>query len=296
MRNKALTINDDEQAKRKLSQIGYFSLIGSYKHPFKDKTTKKYRNNVTFDDIVMLYTLDMDLRNLFLKHLLIIERSVKSQMAYVFCDKHGASQTAYLDPQNYSNAPAKNQTIQNLIKVLRPLAEEPTYYPYINHHQTVHHNVPLWVLINAVTFGSMSKMFGVLPQNLQSRIAREYPLNIKELDQILSVLTKYRNACAHGERLFSYQTKDDIPDLALHKKLKLPQKGQQYRYGKHDLFAVVIAFRYMLPWDTFIMFKKELSKLLDDFSSRCNSLPYSKLLDEMGFPPNWKNITKKYKL
>lgn len=93
LRNKALTINDDEQAKRKLSQIGYFSLIGSYKHPFKDKTTKKYRNNVTFDDIVMLYTLDMDLRNLFLKHLLIIERSVKSQMAYVFCDKHGASQT-----------------------------------------------------------------------------------------------------------------------------------------------------------------------------------------------------------
>ena len=63
------------------------------------------------------------------------------------------------------------------------------------------------------------------------------------MEQFLSVLTKYRNVCAHGERLFTYRTVDAIADAPLHKKLSLPQSGNQYEKGKQDLFAVVIAFR-----------------------------------------------------
>ena len=54
-------------------------------------------------------------------------------------------------------------------------------------------------------------------------------------------MTKFRNVCAHGERLYSYQTRNDIPDTALHHKLGIPKNGTQYSMGKHDLFAIVIA-------------------------------------------------------
>lgn len=296
LKDKHLIIADEYAAKSTLAQIGYFSLIGGYKHPFKNKTTKMYRDNVTFEDIVMLYNFDEALRRLFLRHLLMIERNIKARVAYVFCEAHGDSQAEYLNARNYVSTPSKQTGVSRLISTLSQLATRPTDYPYINHHQNVHHNVPLWVLINAVTFGSVSKMFGFLTQNLQSRICREYPLNIRQMDQILSVLTKYRNACAHGERLFSYTTRDDIPDLPLHAKLGVSKRGTQYVCGKHDLFAVVIAFRYLLPAKTFSAFKQELAKEIDLFSKHCSSLSQAGLLAEMGFPANWKIITRRYKL
>lgn len=296
LKSKHLIINDEDAAKDVLAQIGYFSLIGGYKHPFKNKTTKMYRDNVTFDDIVMLYNFDEALRRLFLRYLLMIERNIKARVAYVFCDAHGDSQAEYLNPANYVNTSNKQAGIHRLISTLSQLATRPTDYPYINHHQAVHHNVPLWVLINAVTFGSVSKMFGFLTQNLQSRICRNYPLNIRQMDQMLSVLTKYRNACAHGERLFSYTTRDDIPDLPLHAKLEISKRGAQYTCGKHDLFAVVIAFRYLLPAKTFSSFKQGLAKEIDHFSKYCPSLAQRDLLAQMGFPENWKNISRHYKL
>ena len=40
LKSKHLIISDEDAAKRVLAQIGYFSLIGGYKHPFKNKTTK----------------------------------------------------------------------------------------------------------------------------------------------------------------------------------------------------------------------------------------------------------------
>lgn len=296
LKSKHLIITDEDAAKRALAQIGYFSLIGGYKHPFKNKTTKMYRDGVTFEDIIMLYHYDEALRRMFLRYLLMIERSIKARVAYVFCDAHGDSQAEYLNPRNYISTPAKQAGVNRLISTLSQLAIRPTDYPYINHHQNVHHNAPLWVLINAVTFGSVSKMFVFLTQNLQSRICREYPLNIRQMDQILSVLTKYRNAFAHGERLFSYTTRDDIPDLPIHAKLGITKRGNQYVYGKHDLFAVVIAFRYLLPSDAFLAFKQELSKEIDRFSKNCSSLSQSDLLSAMGFPSNWKNISRRYKL
>ena len=67
--SKNLLISDKERAKAVLSEISYFSLIGGYKHLFKNKTTKKYRDGVRFEDILLLYRFDESLRHLFLQHL-----------------------------------------------------------------------------------------------------------------------------------------------------------------------------------------------------------------------------------
>ena len=62
---KGLVINNRTYAEEKLREIGYFGLIGGYKKPFKNPTTRKYRNGVTFEDIVALYKFDENLRELF---------------------------------------------------------------------------------------------------------------------------------------------------------------------------------------------------------------------------------------
>ena len=55
--DKNLVIQDHDYAKTMLKQIGYFSLIGGYKAPFKDPTTRKYKDGTRFEDIVALYFL-----------------------------------------------------------------------------------------------------------------------------------------------------------------------------------------------------------------------------------------------
>lgn len=104
------------------------------------------------------------------------------------------------------------------------LANRNSDYPYINHQRKAYGNVPLWVLINGVTFGSLSKFYKFTTQDIQSKVARNFEkVNQKQLEQYLGVMTKFRNVCAHGERLYSYKTRDDIPDTALHQKLEIPR-------------------------------------------------------------------------
>ncbi|MBO7253887.1 MAG: Abi family protein, partial [Clostridia bacterium] len=116
-------------------------------------------------------------------------------------------------------------------------------------------------------------------------------VNEKQLEQHLSVITKFRNVCAHNERLYSYKTKNDIPSTDIHKKLGIQKNGSQYVFGKHDLFSVVISFRYLLSDEDFKKFKSSLSRILKRYVDSTNAMTETDLYKYMGFPINWKKIS-----
>ena len=290
--DKNLLIQDHEYAQAMLQQIGYFSLIGGYKMPFKNLTTKKFQDGTRFEDIVALYCFDEDLRELFLKYILKIERHIRSLLSYHFTEKHGEHQDKYLDSANYSSNSRFAAGISRLVATLGNLANHSSDYPYMNHQREVYGNVPLWVLFNGVTFGSLSKFYSFTTSDIQSKVAKNFDkVNRKELEQYLSVITKYRNVCAHGERLFSYQTRNDIPDTDLHKKLGIQKRGNQYVCGKRDLFAMVIALRYLLPNEDFKCFKASLMQLIRNYLNASGAMTEDRLNQYMGFPENWRKIT-----
>lgn len=289
---KNLTISNVDYAKQMLQQIGYFGLIGGYKAPFKNRTTKKYIDGTTFEDIVSLYKFDENLRELFLKYLLQIERHLRSLISYYFTEKHGEQQTHYLDKANYIADPGYAKEVSLLIGTLSDLANKNSDYQYINHQRIKYNNVPLWVLINGITFGSLSKLYNLITPDLKVKVSKNFnKVNEKQLRQHLCVLTKFRNVCAHNERLFSYQTKDDIPDTEIHKKLGLPKNGSQYIFGKRDLFALVVSFKYLLPDEDFQKFFASLTKIIRHYMNSSSAIPESTLLKYMGFPSNWKKIS-----
>ncbi|MBR6682953.1 MAG: Abi family protein [Firmicutes bacterium] len=291
--NKNLLISDFSNAQLILEKYGYFSLIGGYKTPFKNPTTQKYKDGTKFEDILHLYLFDENLRALFLKHLLQIERHIRSLLSYYFTEKYGKHQQHYLSPCNFTQNPKYKTDVNRLILTLHHLATKNSDYPYINHQRNKYHNVPLWVLVNGLTFGSLSKFYSYLTSDLQSKVAKHYTsVNRKQLEQYLSVLTKFRNVCAHNERLFSYKTRNDIPDTLLHQKLCIEKKGTQYSCGKHDLFSLVIAFRYLLDDIDFRLFKTQLNVLIRKYLSSSSTLSPQELYDYMGFPVNWTNITR----
>ena len=139
-------------------------------------------------------------------------------------------------------------------------------------------------------------MFKVSEQGIQSKVCQNFgTINPHQMECILSVLTKFRNVCAHGERLFSYRTVDTLTNLPLHRKLNIPMNGSQYACGKNDLFAVVISLRYLLPPKDFRTFKKKLLKLIENANKEINHISEQDLLKYMGFPNNWKDVTR-YKI
>lgn len=75
--------------------------------------------------------------------------------------------------------------------------------------------------------------------------------------------------CAHGERLYSFRIRETIPDTPLHDKLKIVKKKGQFVSGKSDLFAVVIALRYLIGNEDFKKFKRDLLRLINDTLKAC---------------------------
>ena len=95
-----------------------------------------------------------------------------------------------------------------------------------------------------------------------------------------------------NERLFTHRCPThDIPNLPLHQKLKIPKNGQEYIYGKRDYFAVVLALRYLIPHKEFLVYKKHLSKLMDNLCATTDKISQEALYEKLGFPCNWKKVT-----
>ena len=243
-KEKQLVISDPEFAKITLQKLSYFSLIGGYKDLFKHKPSGNYLHGVTFEEITALYYFDEELRTLFLKYILHVERQLKSMLSYYFCKKYGEQQTAYLTAGNYNYTRKNSSKINRLITTLSKTIALPSNYSYITHHARVYGNVPLWVATNALTFGQISKMYQYSTSDIRTKVSLNFAnMSEVQLHQLIRILASCRNVCAHNERLYSFQVNEAIPDMVLHSKLQLPQKNGQYTIGKKDLFAVVIALR-----------------------------------------------------
>lgn len=201
-----------------------------------------------------------------------------------------------LNPTNYNISKKNSRDITKLISILTYEANQNTEHSYVVYQRNTYGNVPLWVIMKTLTLGQTSKMYSFMLPSIKSKVSVHYGnITEKELIQYLKVLTVFRNICAHNERLFPYESRFETPDTSLHKKMRIPQKGIQYLYGKHDMFALLIAFRYLLDKEDFKSLKKELTKLFNTFSTATSATQKSKLLYAMHFPSNWANITR-YKL
>lgn len=294
--DKGLIIIDESTAQKALENISYYALIGGYKQLLYNPMTRQYLPGTTFDDLLSLYYFDESLRELVFKYLCHIEQKMRSLISYHFSETFSPNEREYLNPANYNNSRKNSAGIRLLIHMLSIEARKNTNHPYIVYQRSTYNNVPIWVIVNTLTFGQLSKMYSFSNTSVKRKISRSFhQVNERELGQYLKALTHFRNVCAHNERLYSFRCRLDIPNTVLHKKMNIPQKGVQYTKGKVDLFSVVIAFRYLLSREDFIIFKRSISKLLEKVTVESHTLTEAKLLDTMGFPINWKNITR-YKL
>lgn len=159
-------------------------------------------------------------------------------------------------------------------------------------HYMLHHGyVPLWVLVNTLTFGTVSIFYSRLKAKDQNDVGRYFNLKPKELENILKILGIFRNACAHDERLYKLKSKNPISTLPIHSAMHIPiDKSGCYVCGKNDLFSIVLIFKVMLTPEYFEEFYILLDKAMSNLASKLKVISISKIEKEMGFVPNWRDI------
>lgn len=288
------TADSKSFAKKKLQRTGYYNLINGYSHLFVEKgKTDVYIKGTTIEEIYSLYIFDKKLREIFLHYILQIETNIKSLIAYYFPMNH--PEANYLVFTNFdSSKKNSNKYITELISEIQRQIAGRSSDPSISHYLTKYGYVPLWVLNNILTFGTISKMYSLMLQKERQEISKTFRMTDNELESALFYISSIRNFCAHGNRLYCFRSKRPLTDMDIHNSLNIPKSDTtEYLYGKRDLFAAMIVFKRLLSRGEFNHLVSEVNKIIKQLESNLNVLPISIVLEYMGFPNNWKSILLK---
>jgi len=195
---------DKEKALFYLKHHNYYKLRGYWLY-FEKKGIK-----ATFEDVINLYNFDNELRLLLTKYIQTIELSIKSHFSYILTIKYN-NPHIILNKSIFKNETFFKEGIEKLKKSFNDSDEL-----FAIHYKNTYDEPlpPLWVCVEFMTFGELSKWIYNLNDKDTKLIAKEY--NIKSahiFKSFLYHLTEIRNKCAHHSRIWnkSFSHKFVIP-------------------------------------------------------------------------------------
>lgn len=291
LRKKGLIIDDEARAYDILLKENYFFLNG-YRHLFMNSPTDKtFISGSTFSELYSLFLFDRYSRNIFFKNLLIIENRLKSVISYQMSKKYGYKEKDYLNVKNFTNDPEKKRKVHDVIeKMKRQIRINTSRHNATLHYLNNYGYIPLWILVKVLSFGMVCELYSILKDEDKLEVATIFGLSKEYLEDFLPILSNYRNLCAHEDIVFDHKTERVIPDTEYHKKLNIFKMDDEYIYGKNDIFAVIIIFKFLLEDDEFRLMLKEFDYEFEKLDARIDSIPVEKILDTMGIPKNFMDI------
>lgn len=224
----------EEKAQEVLSDIGYYRL-GFYWNPFEIDNNHNFKAGTKFSDVLSLYYLDVDLRQIINRYLKRIELNFKTKVTYYVSNKYKDSPTWFIDPEvleqeyiadfdNYYTAKFKNDN----------LALKKHHKKYLNDKYA-----PAWKTIEFLSFGSVVKIYKSLKaEDIQDRISSLYGIRNKfKLINQLNSIVYVRNRCAHNAVTF---------DIRLPKPLNSIPEIEYSNNKRSNLDAVIKVISFIL--------------------------------------------------
>lgn len=196
-----------EKTKEILSDIGYFRL-GFYSFPFETSfpatynRTHQFKEGSKISDVIKLYYLDCDLRNVLSKYINRIEINFRTNVIYKGSNRYITCSTWFANPKmvesdflNFFNKKVYNESFKR-----KPIIRR--------HHKKYKSDnyAPAQKTVEYFTFGSILKLFKNLKdETLKLEIALVYDIhNVNILQNYLESIHEIRNICAHGGVLFDH--------------------------------------------------------------------------------------------
>lgn len=271
-----------------LMREGYYSIINGYKEPFlepvvtKDDLNDRYKGGTSFDDIFALFTFDRSLRALTFRNLIKAEATARTAIAYTFASAHRGQdayllQESYCSEQEYLEYNRSNNSyadeLSGLTSILKRTRDK-SDSDFISHYRNAHGSVPIWVLCNALTFGNMQHFFNLMKPNEKASVCKMIAestgrkgskllgyFDVDEARVSLEVLVKFRNLCAHDERLYCAHV------------------GARKNVGYSKMIWMLERF---LTEEEYYGFLRDVTDLVGDYLEV--NAAGAHLLDDLGFP------------
>jgi abortive infection bacteriophage resistance protein len=302
-------LNTPSGANRSLEQIGYYSLINGYKWSFLRRDSKgrpvhpeEFVQGADFGEIKSLYDFDKELRSILYEALLKYESMLAAELSYRFSEAH-QEEHSYLAIDNFrrdqASVAAVVGTISSLSNTIKRKASTRSENA-IKHYVNKHGHVPLWVLVNFLTFGDLNYLYRNFMDELQLDIAKDFTLNRKRsynnrqlvkitpgiLNATNHLVNLFRNAVAHGEITFSKKI-NKTPELA---GLKSALKLTQAMNSQAGVYELLLSLKAVLPKSDYQHLYNDVVKLLDKYKSKFTSISFQSVLQDMNFPQNYTAI------
>lgn len=228
--DRGLQVDNHAAALNYLKRLGYYRLSG-YWYPLRriDQTASQIQGRAVredrftagsqFQDVVKLYIFDKKLRLLALDALERIEMAVRVDVAHLLGKR---DPLAHENPDclhgNFARralrkGPDKGKTAHQVWqKRYRALLHRARKEPFVVHHREHYSALPIWVAVEVLDFGALSKLFAGMAHADQQTIAVIYGAPTGEaFAQWLRSLNFIRNVSAHHSRLWNINVVEVAP-------------------------------------------------------------------------------------
>jgi abortive infection bacteriophage resistance protein len=273
-----MIITDREKAKDILKRVNYYRFTG-YALQFRQAPSgSDYIVGTTFETVYHLYKVDEILRDTFRRYIEKAEVYYRTQIAYGFSIAK-CTETPYdqhYDENNFYNKKGYREVMENF-------SREKNYYKdslIVKHHKMKYSSkMPLWVIVELMSFSNMSKLYSSMYYSEKDAIAHMVGVGRDTLENHLHCLSVLRNKCAHAARMyntdFNPPAKFTTSFLRKHSEIK-----------NNSLFAYTLVLLKRLPDESS---KKSLIQTVENVISEYSDDIDLKLI---GFPENYMEIMK----
>ena len=276
LKQRGLTISNEQKAVSYLTNIGYFRL-SAYFYPLlkEPKTEHLYKNGATFDKAMDMYRFDRKLRILLFNEIEKIEVAIRSAMNNLISDELKDVFWA-TNPQYFRNPAIFAKTL-SLIQTETAKNKE----DFIAHFQSKYSNPypPVWMITEIIPLGVLVNLCNNLAnKSLVKKVAHQFGLPLPVFSSWTVLLVNLRNICGHHARLWNREIpftshKLNNPKFAWINSNNTDMKRIYYRICiiKYLLFTVSPNNR----------FTQKLKSLLAEYPTID--------IRAMGFPADWQS-------
>lgn len=259
---------EESKAIEILLDIGYYRL-GFYWNPFEIDNQHNFKQNTKFSDVIDLYYLDVDLKNILSKYLYRIELNFKTKLIYYVSNKYKHSPTWFSDSKI-----VKKEFINNFSKFYTDefkknnLQIKKHHIKYINDIYA-----PAWKTLEFFTFGTILKIYKSLnEEEIKIRIAELYGIrNFKKFINLFETIVYVRNCCAHSSVLFDLNLPKSVSKIS---EIKFNSKNS------HDLDSCIKVILFILKKISLTRFEEMQNSVDSLFNQHKNNILIKKIIEE----------------
>ena len=139
------------------------------------------------------------------------------------------------------------------------------------------HVLNRFVAIKILSFGQISRWYGLLKQSDRNEIAKKFNISPKLLKQILVNMTLARNICAHSDRPFSFHSKFFMS-------FKLIDSSYKVNNNSTNLYMLIRCMEKFLNKGDYEELIKLIETEFNKLKESIKSIDAKVILKVMGYP------------